>query len=79
MGEMFSEVRQVDEFVLTWTPIDGEPEEVPLARPVTVAGVPGRFTLTRRRASLSGNEAGRIATAIVKATENPGKTFEAGQ
>lgn len=65
----------IKEFALMWTPVVGEPVEIPLNEPIDWANGqgPGTFTLLTRRSFVSAKEAGRIAEAVREATENPGR------
>lgn len=65
----------VAEFVLMWTPFNGEPIEIPLNEHVEWhRGVEvGTFTLLTRRSHQSAKEAGRIADAVAEVTQNPGR------
>ena len=53
MGKVFRESppdSPTGEFVLTWHPEVGDLEEVPIGRPITVAGVSGKLELSIRTA-----------------------------
>jgi hypothetical protein len=62
------------EFALWWTPLGGDPVEVPLGQIVKLVGGEGSFTLAVTRHHLPAAGAARIAEAVLEATKNPGRT-----
>jgi hypothetical protein len=65
----------VEEFVLMWTPFVGDAVEIPLNEHVEWhrGAEVGTFTLLTRRSHQSATEAGRVADAVLEATEHPGR------